>query len=131
MRFPIAKRVFVMGQGRAVTPEPALPSLARRVVNFVGAMAQTANRAAASKPIEVRDVIADARHATCQSGCDFYRPSDDTCSHSKCGCKLKGGLISKTKLAGQKCPDGKWHAEPISKTPPKATLEPKNADNGK
>lgn len=101
--FPIGKRVFIP---RAVEPE--LPPLGRQAVNFVRAVMTEGKSIIQGNSPTVPAEIAAERYAICKACEEYFRPSDGRCAHPKCGCKLNGDILAKTKLYGQKCPDKKW-----------------------
>lgn len=82
--------------------EPKLPGVLRLVHNALRASASTGRDLAAGRGLGSDDLRA-ARRPICLA-CDFFRASDERCSHPKCGCYLR----LKTYLVGQKCPEGKW-----------------------
>lgn len=104
--FPKGKRILAL-PGSEIA-EPSLPSKREMAVNLARAVAVTIEGKARGENIYVDDETAARRLEACR-GCEFFRASDTRCAHAKCGCRLSG-LLSKTKLKHQRCPDTppKW-----------------------
>jgi hypothetical protein len=84
--------------------EPPLPSIPAMAANAVQAARAVGRDFAATGRIAVDKATADRRASVCR-GCDaWYRPSDERCSHPKCGCFLR----LKRWLWAQTCPAGRW-----------------------
>jgi len=94
--------------GEATIPQP--PSLLRRAGNFARS---AAGHLAAGMP-ECSDEQIAARVAVCHS-CHLFRPSDTdptegTCTHTTCGCRIspRRKRLNKAAWAKELCPLGKW-----------------------
>lgn len=86
--------------------EPALPSLARRAVNYTKAQAKHTAKGRPKASAELKAARLAVCEGTAEAGhCRHYRPSDQTCAASpKCGCYVgpKAGWLD------QDCPLGLW-----------------------
>ena len=58
-------------------------------------------------PLFLDEAGALAHRKICESGGEFFCPSDQRCAHPKCGCYLGRGFASKWKLAAGRFPIGK------------------------
>ncbi len=80
------------------------PSLMEKTMNAAGAVARAAVAVATGQPVLVSAEIRAERQSTCDV-CEHYEPKQARCKI--CGC---GGL--KLDLATERCPIGKWEAQP-------------------
>jgi hypothetical protein len=80
-----------------------LPSTLAIAGNAVSALGRIAGAILKSRPLLVPDDVQKARQAVCES-----------CAHFEagrcrlCGCCSAGQIVSKTRLATETCPAGKW-----------------------
>lgn len=81
------------------------PSTLTMAANFAGAVARTAGRLATGQRVTVPDEVRRQRLAACES-CSDYLNREERCG--RCGCFLKGQILSKVKLASERCPNGLW-----------------------
>jgi hypothetical protein len=89
-------------------PKPKGPSLARKAVNFSGAVVKHV----ANGGRQCTDEEIAARYAKCEA-CAKWRRGDH-CTHPSCGCPVspKRKLVSKLCWASESCPIGEWGAIP-------------------
>lgn len=97
--------------------EPPLPSLGAMAVNAGTAAAKAFGAAVTGQAVLRSEELATKLLEVCETSgtdggnCEWFRPSDNRCGHSKCGCYLdpaKTAPPSKTRLATATCPIGKW-----------------------
>ncbi len=96
MKFKIDSKIILTGQR-------ALPSVKALAVNAARSMVRNVAAMASGNRLNALSEVAKERLNIC-AGCEFFRASDERCSHPKCGCFLK----LKTWLRAEKCPEGKW-----------------------
>lgn len=114
--FKPGKRILPLpGQVPAITL-PKLPPLHKQMMNAGKAVIR--NIGQAIKPgeaVRAPELVREERLRICEA-CEFYRATDERCSHSSCGCFVR----VKTFLLAEKCPAGKWTnpKPPTTHTPP-------------
>lgn len=94
---------------RDPTDKPPLPSVAKQVWNFAGALSRMAASKVKGHELLVSEEVAEKRLDICAL-CPIR--NDDRCS--KCGCFIQEtpqGLPGKAMLKTEDCPLGKWFAE--------------------
>ena len=100
------------GEGASPPNPPPLPGLGQQLKNATTAAFRLARQTLQGKAALAAPEVVAARLALCRS-CPEYRAQDQRCA--RCGCRLAGAVISKTRLATEACPLGKW---PVTATFP-------------
>ncbi len=89
---------------RSPQQEPPLPSLPRMAANLASSMAVVGMGVLMGDQVERTKAEIDQIASICKACPDWYRPSDNRCAHSKCGCHLE----RKQRLAALHCPIALW-----------------------
>src|SRR5690349_7199210 len=88
--------------------ELPLPGKIRLARNAAKALVRNTVQAVSGKPVFLSPEAILERQKICQSGCEFFRPSDQRCAHPDCGCNLGRKMIAKWRLVREVCPLKKW-----------------------
>lgn len=102
MRFPTQGR-FLTAQNAPKREEKPLPPVSTMAKNAARAIGRNVAALVAGKKLNAQEGMQEARLNVCRQ-CEFFRASDERCSHKNCGCRLR----LKTWLRAERCPAAKW-----------------------
>lgn len=99
MNFRTTGRIIKGG----TAPERPLPSVPQLAANATKAAARNVAALLSGQRFMADEEARQKRLSICGE-CEFFRHSDERCSHKNCGCRLR----LKTWLQAERCPAGKW-----------------------